>query len=123
MKILILEDNKERIEWFKKIYKQHELIICEKISQAQLAVAYGEIDIFFLDHDIASNNFEGIDKCDTGYDFVKWIVSQNYQKHSLYYIHSMNPTGANAMLNLLKDNGYEAQWVPYHLLKLEGQNG
>jgi hypothetical protein len=29
-------------------------------------------------------------------------------------------SGANAMLNLLKDNGYEALWIPFHLLKLEG---
>jgi len=123
MTILILEDNLERIEWFKKIYKQHHLIICEKIKDAQLAVAYGKIDIFFLDHDIAPNNFEGIDKCETGYDFINWIVSQNYQRHAIYYIHSMNPTGANAMLNLLKDNNYEAQWIPFHLLKLEDKNG
>jgi len=119
MRILVLEDNLERIEFFTRVYKNHELIICEKISQAQLAVAYGEIDIFFLDHDLEPNNFEGIDKCNTGYDFVKWIVSQHYQKHALYYIHSCNPVGAQIMVNLLKDNGYEALWVPYHLLKLE----
>ena len=118
MRILILEDNQERIEWFKKVYKNHELIIFSKVIKAQLAVAYGEIDVFFLDHDLEPNNLEGIDKCNTGYDFVKWIVSQNYQKRAIYYIHSMNPTGANAMLNLLKRHGYEALWTPFHLLKM-----
>jgi len=27
------------------------------------------------------------------------------------------------MEELLRDNGYEAQWIPFHLLKLEDKNG
>jgi CheY-like chemotaxis protein len=119
MRILILEDNQERIEFFKRIFKNHELIICELIFSAQEIVQQEEFDIMFLDHDLYKDNIRGIELEITGYDFVKFLVKSNLQKHSLIYIHSMNPTGANAMQNLLRDNGYEVLWIPFHLLKLE----
>jgi hypothetical protein len=118
MRILLLEDSQERIEWFKRIYKYHELIVCSNIFDAENVVQFEEIDIFFLDHDLEPNNLEGIAKLNTGYDFVKFVINQELQKKAIYYIHSMNATGANQMLNLLKDNGYETLWVPFHLLKL-----
>jgi len=34
----------------------------------------------------------------------------------------MNLIGANKMLNLLLDNGYDGIWIPFHLLKLEDNN-
>ena len=119
MKILILEDNQERIKYFKRIYKNCELTICTVLYSAKKSVEQEEFDVLFLDHDICENNFEGIELEETGYDFVKFLVEHSLQKHAVIYIHSMNPSGANLMLNLLKDNNYEVQWIPFHLLKLE----
>jgi hypothetical protein len=47
------------------------------------------------------------------------MVGNNLQRNALIYIHSMNPVGANKMLNYLLDNGYDGIWHPFHLLKLE----
>ena len=43
MKILILEDNKERIEWFKRVYKNHELFIFTDLVSAKNFIMFQEI--------------------------------------------------------------------------------
>lgn len=120
MRILILEDNEERINWFKKVYKHHCLHIFQDIENALICAKQYEIDIYFLDHDLLPDyNFKAVELGTTGYDFVKQIVKNNMSKQSIFYIHSMNPSGANSMLNLLLDNNYHAIWIPFHLLILE----
>jgi len=119
MHILILEDNPNRIEFFKRIYKNHDLYITKDLDDAQQTVTYNEIDIMFLDHDLEYNNLQAVKEERTGYEFVKYLVLNELQKHAVIYVHSMNPVGGQAMTTLLRDNGYEAQWIPFHLLKIE----
>jgi CheY-like chemotaxis protein len=123
MKILILEDNPDRIEFFKRIYKNHELFITADINEAYHIAENIELDIIFLDHDLEPNNFVALKEGRTGYDFCKSLVEGKLQRQAIIYVHSMNPVGGQAMVNLLRDNGYEAQWVPFHLLKLEDRDG
>jgi len=120
MKIFVLEDNLIRQEKFKEIFKNHELIFSDNVVDALLKLYKTEFDILMLDHDLVENNLTSYNN---GYELCKKMIELNLQKQAIVYIHSMNPSGANAMLNLLKDNGYEAQWIPYHLLKLEDRNG
>ena len=84
-----------------------------------LTVLLGSMSFDEMIDYVSKLGLEAIELGNTGYGFVKWITENELQKKAIYYIHSMNPTGANAMLNLLKDNNYEALWIPYHLLKLE----
>lgn len=123
MHILILEDNQERINFFNKIYSKHALYITANIDEALSFANAIELDIMMLDHDLEKENFKALKEGRTGYDFCKLLVNNKLQKQSICYVHSMNPVGANAMVNLLQNNGYEAQWVPFHLLKVEERNG
>jgi CheY-like chemotaxis protein len=123
MTILILEDNLERIEFFKRIYKNHTYFITADIYEAYHIAENTELDILFLDHDLEKENFKAISAGRTGYDFCKSLIEGKLQRQSIIYVHSMNPVGGQAMVNLLKDNNYEAQWVPFHLLKMEDRNG
>lgn len=123
MRILVLEDNQERIIFFKRVYNNHELYITHNISEAQGYIHNYEFDILFLDHDLEPDNFKALKEGRTGYDFVKILIAEKTQRHALIYVHSCNPVGGQVMTNLLRDNGYEAFWVPYHLLKLEDRNG
>jgi CheY-like chemotaxis protein len=116
MRILILEDNQDRIDFFTRIYKNHELFITHNIFEAQGYIINHEFDILFLDHDLEPDNFEALEAGRTGYDFCKLLVEDKVQKHALIYVHSCNPVGGQVMANLLKDNGYEAVWIPFHLL-------
>jgi hypothetical protein len=116
MKIFILEDNYERIKKFDAFYKNHELIFSDNVADALLKLVHTEFDILMLDHDLDENNLTSYNN---GYELCKKMIEFNLQKQAIIYIHSMNPSGANAMLNILKDNGYRVDWYPYHLLKLE----
>ena len=116
MKILILEDNKERIEWFKRIYKNHELFIFTDLVSAKNFIMFQEIDVLFLDYDLEEKNLEATKLELTGYDFAKFIVENYLCKNSMFYIHSCNPCGGTSIESLLKTNGYKADWIPYYLL-------
>lgn len=117
MRILILEDNLERIEFFKRIYKNNTLYITDDIREAYHIVENAELDIMFLDHDLTLDNFKAIGENNTGYDFVKALVEGRLQKQALIYIHSCNPIGGQIMQNLLQKNKYNALWIPFYLLK------
>lgn len=122
MKILILEDNEYRIAQFKELFKNQELFICQDIESAKQTCMdnkYSPFDMMWLDHDLHGRIWENSFVDDTGYQFIKWMVDNKYQKNSLYYIHSMNPVGANLMLNYLRDNGYDGIWIPFHMLRLK----
>jgi len=119
MNILILEDNQDRIDFFKRVYKNHTLYITSDIYLAHDYMHEKEFDILFLDHDLEPDNFTALKQGRTGYDFCKSLVEDKLQRHALIYVHSCNPVGGQVMVNILQDNGYEAIWIPFHLLKLE----
>jgi hypothetical protein len=119
MRILILEDKLIRIEKFKKLFKNQAIYICTDLETAKNTCKYLTFDIFWLDHDLKGSEWENSFKEETGYQFVKWMVEEKLHKNALIYIHSMNVVGANLMLNYLRDNDYNAIWVPFHTLKIE----
>jgi len=116
MKILLLEDNPYRIEKFKELFKNQELFIFDDVQDAFLACKENEFPVMFLDHDLDQKIWVDSNEENTGYQFVKKIVEAGLQKESLCYIHSMNPIGANKMLNYLLDNGRDCIWIPCHLI-------
>jgi len=119
MKILILEDNPIRIEKFKQLLRNQELFICETVNAAKEACLLNDFQTMLLDHDLGNQLWVDSNEENTGYTFVKWLIDNESQKQALCYIHSMNFVGANRMMNYLLDNGRDAIWRPFHLLKLE----
>jgi len=122
MKILVLEDNDYRINKFKILFKNHDVCFCKDIESAKQACINNVSDPFkvlWLDHDLNGKIWEDSFEEETGYKFIKWMVDSGLQKKSLNYIHSMNPIGANLMLNYLKDHNYDCIWIPFHMLRLE----
>jgi len=117
MKILILEDNVLRQEKFKELFKNQEIVICDNVLDSISVCIYQDFQVLWLDHDLEGKIWEDSNKENTGYQFVKWLVDNNKAKDSLIYIHSMNPIGANKMLNYLLDNGRDGIWIPFHLIK------
>ena len=121
MRILVLEDNPIRQEKFKQLFKNQELSIYDNVLDAYHACVCYEFSVIFLDHDLGGQIWVDSNEENTGYQFVKWLVENKIQKNALYYIHSMNPIGANKMLNLLLDNGYDGIWIPAHLINIKGR--
>lgn len=119
MKILILEDNPNRIYQFHRIFKNQILFIFDNVLEAINSCQDNIFDVMFLDHDLDNKIWVKSSELNTGYSFVQTLITNNWQRNALIYIHSMNPIGANNMLNLLKDNGYDGIWIPFHQLSLE----
>jgi CheY-like chemotaxis protein len=58
MKILILEDNYERNQWFQKKFIRHQLFITTTAIEAIEALKRDIYDIIFLDHDLAVYHYD-----------------------------------------------------------------
>jgi hypothetical protein len=115
LNIFILEDSESRIEWFKKQFDNHNLIICSEINDNTYAlVTENKYDIIFLDHDLESHLLR---RNDNGNTLALYLANANLQSHAIFYVHSMNPIGANNICRTLEKAGYEVQWIPFHLLK------
>lgn len=113
MNIFILEDNLERIEKFKLLFKNHNIVFSCDINES-IEYLYGQdYHVICLDHDLGHNTLTSENN---GYELVKKIIELNLQKKSIFYIHSTNMCGANNMVNLLKNNGYNAEWYPFDLI-------
>lgn len=119
MKILILEDSLQRIDKFKKLFQYQDPIFVDDVETAYKLCQTNQFDILMLDHDLDHRVFVNSSEENTGYQFVKKIVENvdhKITKQTLIYIHSMNPIGANRMVNLLRDYGYDGIWIPSFLI-------
>jgi len=101
MKVLVLEDNKDRLEWFKETFKKAELSICTIVEEAEwlIKVIKWEFDLIFIDHDLG--------KVRDGYDFAKLLAEEirvgRVTNDPSIYIHSLNPVGVANMKSVLRD--------------------
>ncbi len=114
MKILILEDNLTRVEKFKQLFKNQELYIFDDILEALDACEKNDFQILFIDHDLDNKIWVHSQEENTGWNFIRILINRGLCKNSLFYLHTMNPIGANRMLNMLLDRGYDGIWIPFH---------
>ena len=116
LRIFVLDDNQERIDYFTKQFDNHDLIIHYKINKQTYNILKEEkFDILFLDHDLENHHSVSPEK--NGQTIALFLTQNKLQQHAIIYIHSMNPVGANNMVKIFNNAGYEVQWIPYHLLK------
>jgi CheY-like chemotaxis protein len=57
-KILIVEDDETRIEWFLKATFQHMVFICDTAEDAIQRLKSESFDIIFLDHDLCNEHYK-----------------------------------------------------------------
>ena len=99
MKVLVLEDNKERLEWFSDTFSKCELYIAMTAEKAADAIMKWEFDLIFIDHDLG--------KVRDGYDFAKILAKEIDEGRIVndpsIYIHSLNPVGTKRITSVLKD--------------------
>lgn len=74
-----------------------------------------------LDHDLGLEHVEsntetiflrGTSPAGTGYDLVKWMCETNHIPKKVT-VHSWNPAGAERMVQMLKDFGCKAIFIPF----------
>src|SRR5687767_11340886 len=98
MRVLIVEDADDRIEWFKKFFGEgHTLDITKKTGEAIRWLKENEYDAIFLDHDLAPEHYAilggGRTEYDeaTGHHVACWIAGNPQNcRGSTIIVHSLN---------------------------------
>jgi CheY-like chemotaxis protein len=114
MKILVLEDNQERIDKFRHELRGHKVFVA---TNAEIGIGLATIqkyDLIFLDHDLGSE-----DSDNNGYRVAQAIANEKLQNGAIIILHSCNPCGTNRMKNVLP----EALVIPYTLLNIQAVVG
>ena len=99
MNILILEDNKNRIQYFQNALKEHHPVICRHAKAAKKALRKQAFDLIFLDHDL-----QGVpadpesDNC--GSEVARTIADRDI-KYTAVILHTENDTGRDSMDGIL----------------------
>lgn len=118
-KILIVEDDALRIEWFLKSTLHHMVFICDKAEDAIQKLKSESFDIIFLDHDLCNEHYkyvgagelsdaEFIKFCEenldatTGYAVAAFLADNpERSKNADIIIHTMNTVAQARMANRL----------------------
>lgn len=124
LKILILDDMPERHAFFERCAAEHNRVHVSTADQFFEAVEAADepFDVIFLDHDLGDNpkveatksygmyNTRTLDGSDCAY----WLASSMKHKVGRVVVHSINPSGAKRMVDILNDRGVRAVWTPFY---------
>lgn len=110
LKILVLEDNADRTEFFAEtLGKIHEMVYAERAVDAVAALQGIAFDVLFLDHDLGGLSFVSSRDTNTGSEVVRWLVANKASllKLPAIVIHSHNHPEASNMSLALQESGFE----------------
>ncbi len=110
MKIYILEDAPERMEWFLEIFKDCDIEYTDQVEKACNDIEANEYDIIFLDRDLGHPKLNGED--------VAWHMKENkLAKKSAIVIHSVNPIGQRNIKKYLDSYHSQVLQIPFTQLR------
>jgi len=114
--IFILEDDLNRIEWFrKKLGRDNSLTFCDNVLDAKLAIKMKLYSVVFLDHDLGGKQMVDSEDSNTGYQFAKFLREENIHFDQIF-IHTLNPAGRENIYNLVQGLAPVIQKIPFTLL-------
>jgi len=119
-RVLIVEDDEARCSWFRERLRGSRLDVTCDVSQALRWLSEHDYSAVLLDHDLADEHYFSNEPDDerTGYAVARWLAENpTAQRDALIVIHSLNYTGAQRMLAVLRDAGREAEHIPFHYLQ------
>ena len=109
MNILIVEDDPNRIEWFKNSFHDDILFITKDTKKAIEWLKEESFELIFLDHDLGDEVY--VDSGEgTGHEVAEYIAD-NKLTSDLIVIHTCNPIGAVNMSRTLSD--YKLMIIPF----------
>ena len=101
MRILILEDDPNRVDSFQKCYKDHEIVTSDQTKEIINLLQTEKWDALFLDHDLGGQVYVPSGD-DTGYEVAKWLELNPQYKPKYIILHTLNPAGRNNMRACLR---------------------
>jgi CheY-like chemotaxis protein len=103
MKILVLEDDPNRITLFKKWFKDHDMDMTDQADQAKMFLDAKIYDVIFLDHDLDGRVYVDSNEKNTGYQVAEHMPkSLNTTTRTI--VHSHNSAGAKKMISVIGSN-------------------
>ncbi|KKL88073.1 hypothetical protein LCGC14_1928330 [marine sediment metagenome] len=113
MKVLFLDDNKNRIDAAIKLFNGDDLFVAKAASEAILYLSnLDNLDLVMLDHDLGGEAFVDSDREDCGMEVVRWIL-RTKPKIKRIVIHSWNVPASNVMVSMLGLAGYSVAYKPF----------
>ena len=108
MRVLVVEDEDYRKEWFRKQYP--EAIIVTHPDKAIAALLERQWDLLYLDHDL------GLEPRN-GRDVAKWLVRERLAQPDIrIVVHSVNVVSGPKIERELREGGRRAEWRPFYTL-------
>jgi hypothetical protein len=120
--IFLLDDDLRRHRWFVKRFKGDQVDVAETVSEAKKLLQENTYDAVFLDHDLLPEHYESEEKDDenTGYAVARWLgENKNLQSAATIIVHTRNSLGGMRMVDILRDNQRNVEYVPYPLLDMK----
>ena len=94
MKIFVLEDDVNRISWFKKTFNDAKIDVVNKVSEASRNLRKNKYDLIFLDHDLETDNRTGED--------IAWEMNRDkLAQDTPVIIHTINKDGSEKIKKYL----------------------
>jgi CheY-like chemotaxis protein len=119
IRVFLLDDDERRHKWFETRFKGDSVDIAENVVSAQEMLAANHYDAIFLDHDLHPEHYhsETTDDERTGYAIALWLsTNPDVQRATTILVHTRNADGAMRMVELLRNSGRAAEYVPFPLL-------
>lgn len=115
MRILILEDDMNRIDLFgqKLCANQFDITYVTTAAEAIALLDQEEFDLVFLDHDLGGQTYVNTADTNTGSEVVRHMTRPTYLKTPVVIIHSMNEPAAKSMEHALVYEGFETHRIPF----------
>jgi len=105
MRILILEDNQERVRQFMKKFIGAVVLCTEDADECIEFLKVRDWDILFLDHDLGGEVYvRSFGDKKTGYTVAKWLSENMDRIPKHVFIHSLNGPGAWNIQSRLPDS-------------------
>jgi CheY-like chemotaxis protein len=120
-RILIVEDDETRCAWFREHLSGRLLDVTCDVPTAVRWLEERDYQAVLLDHDLRQEHYFSNEPDDerTGYAVARWLAEHpTAQRDAMILIHSLNYSGAERMLAVLRDAGRDAEHIPFHYLQL-----
>ena len=100
MKTFVLEDNDQRITFFKRLFPLADY--AKTVTEAKELLTKNKYDQLFLDHDLGDQVYVDSDEPETGYQVAKFIMYEsNHNRTASVIIHSLNWAGAQNIKSII----------------------
>ena len=111
MRVLLLEDDYNRVEMFQKRIKElnerntysvpSELVHAETVDKFIEEFQKSVFDLILLDHDLGGEIYVDIKRDDTGSGAARWIQKTYGDIHPVVITHTLNQAGADNILSII----------------------